>query len=398
MSKRRRFGRLRRLPSGRWQARYPLLDGQLVTAPRTFATKTEADRYLAAVETDLQRGDCQDPRAGAEQLGPYALRWVRNRRVRGKSLAPRTVALYEWQLQKHILPTLGRQQLRSLDVTSVRGWYDQLADPRTGPGAITAAKCYRLLRAILNTAVRDGEVRASPCVLVGAGDEHSGPRPAVSLDDVLRLGAAVPDRWRAFVLVAAFGGLRIGELTALTRDHVDLDRGTVEVVASAGYLPGGRRHVGPPKSQAGVRVIALPEIAADSLRRHLPRYAEQAPDGLVFIGPRGGAVRESTFGTKVWRPTLRELNLSHLHFHDLRGFAATLAAVTGATTAELMYRLGHATPDLALRYQRATATRDAAIARGLDELISKGAAPQGRQVSSRRSSLRSPGPEQLTLD
>lgn len=398
MSKRRRFGRLRRLPSGRWQARYPLPDGQLVTAPRTFATKTEADRHLAAVETDLQRGDCQDPRAGSEQLRPYALRWVRTRRVRGQPLAPRTVALYEWQLQKHILPALGRHQLRSLDVATVRGWYDRLADPLTGPGAITAAKCYRLLRAILNTAVRDGDVRTNPCVLVGAGDEHSGPRPAMALDDVLRIAAAVPDRWRAFVLVAAFGGLRIGELNALTREHVDLDCGTVEVVASAGYLPGGRRHVGPPKSRAGVRVIALPDIAADSLRRHLPRYAEQEPDGLVFIGPRGGAVRESTFGTKVWRPTLRDLNLSHLHFHDLRGFAATLAAITGATTAELMYRLGHATPDLALRYQRATATRDVAIARGLDQLIHEGAAQAGGPVTSHRPSRQSPEPEQLTLD
>jgi integrase len=398
LTKRRRFGRLRRLPSGRWQARYPLLDGQLVTAPRTFATKTEADRYLAAVETDLQRGDVQDPRTGSEQLRPYAERWVGTRRVRGKPLAPRTVALYEWQLQRHILPTLGRRQLRDLDPAAVRGWYERLADPTTGPGAITAAKCYRLLRAILNTAVRDGELRSNPCVLVGAGDEHSAPRPAVALDEVLRIAAAVPDRWRAFVLVAAFGGLRIGELTALTRDHVDLDRGTVDVVASAGYLPGGRRHVGPPKSRAGVRVIALPEIAADSLRRHVALYAEQEPDGLVFIGPRGGAVRESTFGTKVWRPTLHKLNLSHLHFHDLRGFAATLAAVSGATTAELMYRLGHATPDLALRYQRATATRDAAIARGLDELVNKRVAPAEPPATTRRSSSAPAEPEQLTLD
>jgi len=398
LAKRRRFGRLRRLPSGRWQARYPLLDGQLVTAPQTFATKTEADRYLAAVETDLQRGDVQDPRTGSEQLRTYAERWVRSRRVRGKPLAPRTVALYEWQLQRHILPTLGRRQLRNLDSTTVRGWYERLADPATGPGAITAAKCYRLLRAILNTAVRDGELRSSPCVLVGAGDEHSAPRPAVALHEVLGIAAAVPDRWRAFVLVAAFGGLRIGELTALTRDHVDLDHGSVDVVASAGFLPGGRRHVGPPKSRAGVRVVALPEIAADSLRRHVALYAEQEPDGLVFIGPRGGAVRESTFGTKVWRPTLRKLNLSHLHFHDLRGFAATLAAVSGATTAELMYRLGHATPDLALRYQRATTTRDAAIARGLDQLIAAGADAVRLDVARRASTNDRPEPEQLTLD
>jgi integrase len=224
--------------------------------------------------------------------------------------------------------------------------------------------------------VRDGEIRSNPCTLVGAGDEHTAPRPAVVLDDVLRIAGAVPDRWKAFVLVAAFGGLRIGELAALTRDHVDLEHGSVAVVASASYLPGGQRHVGPPKSEAGVRVVALPALAMDSLRTHLALYAEPEDDGLVFIGPRGAAVRETTFGTKVWRPTLARLCLSHLHFHDLRGFAATLAAVTGATTAELMYRLGHATPDLALRYQRATLDRDAAIARELDALLTPNKQPR----------------------
>lgn len=63
-----------------------------------------------------------------------------------------------------------------------------------------------------------------------------------------------------------------------------------------------------------------------------------------------------------------------------------------------MYRLGHAAPDLTLHYQRATAVRDAAIARGLDQLINKGAARPGGQISRRRPSNPSPGPEQLTLD
>jgi integrase len=371
MSKRRRFGRLRRLPSGRWQASYLDTAGGVITAPRTFATKTEADRYLAGVETDLHRGSWQDPRLGAEQLRPYALRWVRTRRVKGKPLAPRTVALYEWQLDKHVLPVLGRYALREVDTGAVRRWYDQIADAETGPGPMTAAKCYRLLRAILNTAVRDGQIRSNPCTLVGAGDEHTPPRPVVSLTDLFRIAEAVPKRWEAFVLVAALGGLRIGELAALTRDQVDLDAGTVSVTASAAYLPGGKRHVGPPKSPASERVITLPTVALDSLRYHLAHFAEQEPDGLVFIGPRGAAVRESTFGTKVWRLALRQLDLSHLHFHDLRGLAATLAAHTGATTAELMYRLGHATPDLALRYQRATLERDAGIARDIDSLLKK---------------------------
>ncbi len=93
------------------------------------------------------------------------------------------------------------------------------------------------------------------------------------------------------------------------------------------------------------------------------------PGGLVFVGPKGGPLRGSTFGRSVWRPAVAGAGLPGLHFHDLRGFAATLAAISGATTAELMRRLGHSTVDMALRYQRATSDRDAAIARALSDHV-----------------------------
>lgn len=368
MVSRRRFGRLRRLPSGRWQARYRDHTGCDVTAPQTFASKTDADRFLATIETDLSRGEWTDPHAGNETLRVYANRWLPARRVKGQPLAPRTVALYRWQLDRHILPTLGAMPLRQLTQAVVRRWHTALMD-ESGPGAVTAAKCYRLLRAICNTAVREGEIKQNPCTIIGAGDEHASPRPAVTLQQVLYLADAVPSRWKAFVLVAAFGGLRIGELAALTRDNVDIGRGTITVAASASHLPDGRRHVGPPKSRAGRRTVALPDLVVAALADHLERFSEPAAGGLVFVGAKGAPVRTTTFGTRVWRPTVRDAGLLGLHFHDLRGFAATLAAITGATTAELMHRLGHATPDVALRYQRATADRDAAIASALGELI-----------------------------
>jgi hypothetical protein len=72
---RRRFGSVRRLPSGRWQARYQTNDGRQHTAPETFATKTEATRHLAQVETDLSRGQWSDPRLGRTTFTQWATRW-----------------------------------------------------------------------------------------------------------------------------------------------------------------------------------------------------------------------------------------------------------------------------------------------------------------------------------
>lgn len=86
-----------------------------------------------------------------------------------------------------------------------------------------------------------------------AGQESSPERPAVSVPEVYALADAVGPRWRALVLLAAFCGLRFGELAALRRDSLDLLHNTIAVVASVAELPGGTRHTGPPKSEGGRR-------------------------------------------------------------------------------------------------------------------------------------------------
>ncbi len=360
------FGTIRRLRSGRWQARYTDRSG--VRHARTFATRGDASRHLAGTRADLDRGTWVDPTRGRGALSDYAGQWLDARRVRGRPLAPRTIALYRWQLDRHILPTLGAVELRHLDAATVRRWWATVTGA-TGPGAATAAKCYRLLHAVCVTAVADQEMARNPCAIRGAGTEPRDERPAVSVPEVAALADAVGPRWRALVLLAAFAGLRFGELAALTRADLDLMRGTVRVRASVAELPGGGRHVGPPKSEAGRRTVNVPPHVLPDLERHLTMYATSGRHGLLFVGPKGGPLRSANFGAKVWRPATRAVGLGGVHFHDLRGTAATLAAVSGATTAELMRRLGHATPDVAMRYQRATDDRDATLAQLMSEAV-----------------------------
>lgn len=79
---RRQFGSVRRLSSGRWQARYPGPNGAQMTAPTTFATKALAGAFLASVETDMRRGTWFDPTAGTVvSLGEYAATWLAQRTV-----------------------------------------------------------------------------------------------------------------------------------------------------------------------------------------------------------------------------------------------------------------------------------------------------------------------------
>ena len=126
--------------------------------------------------------------------------------------------------------------------------------------------------------------------------------------------------------------------------------------------------VGPPKSEAGRRTVALPAGALASLADHLSRFTGLAPSDWVFTGEKGGPVREAVWQHE-WAKARAGLGMPGLHFHDLRHAAATLAATTGAGVKEIMYRIGHSSPQAALRYQHASARRDLAIAAGIEDLI-----------------------------
>jgi len=135
----------------------------------------------------------------------------------------------------------------------------------------------------------------------------------------------------------------------------------------------GNHLVGPPKTDAGRRTIAIPAAVVDDLHRHLEHYAQAASDGYVLTGEKGGPLAPHVL-QKEWARARAAVGIEHLHLHDLRHLAGTLAATTGAGTKELMYRLGHASPQAALRYQHATKARDVAIADAIDALIAAGTA------------------------
>jgi len=165
------WGSGRKLSSGRYQCRYRI-DGTEHTAESTFRTRCEADAYLAAIRVDLDRDGWIDPVAGQVPLATYAWRWLDER----PGLRPRTSELYESELRLHILPVLGSIEVAKLTTSTVRSWHAQLLKAGR-PGPTTVAKCYRLLRAILTTAVEDGLLAKNPCIIKGAGVEHHEERP-----------------------------------------------------------------------------------------------------------------------------------------------------------------------------------------------------------------------------
>jgi integrase len=252
---------------------------------------------------------------------------------------------------------------------AVRSWHAR-AGPTTLPTAL--AQSYRLLRAILNVAVADEAIPSNPCRLRGAGTpKASRPSRALTAAEALQLAEQLgrdrrTERYRALLLVLAFGGLRFGEATALRRSDV-LSGGRLRVERSVRRV-GGRWLVGEPKTDAGHRTVTLPAAVASALEGHLEKHVAAAPDALLFSTSSGGYLARSNWNS-TFRRAADAIGLPAVRPHELRHTGATLAAGTGATTKELMRRLGHSSPAAALLYQHAADDRDADIARALDEML-----------------------------
>jgi integrase len=352
---RRRSGTVRKLSSGRWQARYLKPDGERVNAPGTFTTKTDAMRWLAAVETDIGRGDWHDPRSGDVPYDEWAERWLA---VKEPKLAPSTIDLYRYAIRGHIGPRFGPVEVGRITAVDVQGWLAELHASGLSPN--TVAKAYRVLKGSLDAAVDAGLIKQTPCRLKGAGTERTREMLIATPEQVALLVETAGPRWDALLRVAAYCGLRWGELGGLRRCDVDLDAGTIRVTRKLAEVNGTLSY-GPPKTAAGRRTVGVPSFVARSLAVHLDLCAEPGSEGLVFPALEGGPMRRSNFRRRVWEPATRAAGVPGLRFHDMRHTAATLAAASGTSLKALMARIGHASAAAALRYQHVIDGQDAEI-------------------------------------
>ncbi len=358
MASTRRFGNIRKLPSGRYQARYWHL-GKQVPADRMFATKADARAWLATIETEISSGRHLAPGAGRERFGDFGARWLELRDLR-----PRTRDTYASQLA-HVLAEFADIELRHITPSAVRTWHGRLSQSDLHPN--TVAKVYRLFRTMLDTAVDDGLIRANPVHIKGAAVERSTERPELGWDEVGLIADAIEPRFRALVWLGASSGLRFGELTGLTRRHVDLTSRSVRVEQALTFVRGKGPTLGPPKSAAAHRAVVIPAGVADMLAGHLDTYVDDEPDALVFTSVKNSPLVNRYFAP-FWKRAVREAELDErTRFHDLRHLAGTAAATAGASLREIMARMGHSSPDASLRYLKASERRDAEIADAIGE-------------------------------
>lgn len=297
MSGRRRFGAIRKLSSGRWQARYRGPDGALRSAPVTFPTKTDAARWLTVAEADMARGLWHDPKRGEVSFRDVVALWLASK----VNLRPMTMDGYRGLIELHIVPAFGDRPIGSITPLDVQTWLaDRKANSKLAPN--TLAKAYKILRAIMEPAVDAEIIARSPCRVKGAATERASEMRAATPDEVAAIAEVTDERWRALILLAAYSGLRRGALGGLRRRNIDLLHRHVQVTRQLTEIR-GQLGFSTPKTAAGTRTVTLPAMIVEVLEEHLGVYGQPGPDGLVFVNPDGSPRRRRA--TRSRRPNIR---------------------------------------------------------------------------------------------
>lgn len=309
---RRSFGKVRKLPSGKFQASYVGPDQKRHNAPTTFETKGDANTYLSIMEIKIRTSKWNlavDDQDKSLTVGAYADPWLADR-----DLKPRTRALYRNLLHRRILPALGSKPLVNLTASDIRGWHaDQAVSQPTA-----RAHAYALLRTILGSAVDDGLIPVNPCRIRSASQstrQHRiEPATMAQLETIVN---NMPERHRLMILLASWCALRFGELTELRRGDFDLSHARVRVTRGVTWVD-GKPTIGAPKSNAGIRDVAIPPHLVPAVRQHLQDHVGWGKDALLFSTANGEQIGRGGAFQKHWERARKAAGRDDLRFHDLR--------------------------------------------------------------------------------
>ncbi|MFI9836284.1 tyrosine-type recombinase/integrase [Nonomuraea sp. NPDC051941] len=320
-----------------------------------------AGRALATADHDGAGAGCT--------LGEWLARWPASK----DALRPSTRQGYATHICLYLIPQLGRILLHRLSSRDVNGLLAALASRPSPTGRrlspATVVRIHATLRTALNAAVRARLIPVNPAngaelprprrphpVVWTAGRtarwQQAGERPAVAVWTDQQLAAfltgVAQDRLYAAWWLAALRGLRRGELAGLRWTDVDVQAAELTVAQQRVHAD-GQVVVGPPKSAASCRVVALDAETVRVLRRHRERQEELSAragtrwreSGYVFTTATGAALRPD-YLTGRFRRLVTASGQPPIRLHDLRHGAATLALAARTDLKVVQAMLGHA--------------------------------------------------------
>jgi len=292
---------------------------------RSFATEEEAQAFVVSVES---------PTAEPARLDAYAAQWFHGYKNQVKGA---TAARYRSALNKYVIPHLGDRYLADLTASDIRAWQSGLLETRS-PATVRMARA--VLSQVIKDAIVDGLITANPLSPVSGPRRPKKPVRILSEAEISVAARSIEPRWRVLVLMAAYCGLRIGELCALRNDEVDFNRSVITVRRTLTRSDLGYGE-GPAKTDSSSRDVAVPRWLLDEVEIH--RGHGYSGETYLFTGSRGKSqLGYNHFLKYPWARMCEAAGLEGITPHDLRHTAVSLWIESGASPLLVARRAGHA--------------------------------------------------------
>ncbi len=335
------------------------IDGRVVT--RTFKKRKDADNYSNTIEADKLRGVVIDPRRSRVTVTDLSKAWLASNPTK----RPDTRATDDSHLRAHLIPAIGQQRISSVTPGQLQDLVNELSG-RLAPK--TVGRIYGVARAMFAYAVATDRLARSPCRGVKLPRVEVRARKVPSPEEVGGVAEATPAQYRAMVYLGADLGLRFSEVAGLRLGSLDLPGQALSIVETVTRDSKGSPVIGPPKSKASRRTVAVPTPLAAVLQDHVRSQALEGPGALLFTDSGGGPLRYANWRNRVWLPACRSAKVPGLGFHDLRRASATALVLDGVDLRTAGARLGHSDSRLTLElYAQVVADADRAAADSLGD-------------------------------
>ncbi len=338
--RRKGSGTTRRLPSGRYQARIIRPDGKRESLG-TYRTKTEAERALVRAEAEQIEGEWEPTPDNPGTVGEWGEKWL----AEAHHLKPSTRASYEVALRSHVLPRWGDTSVTKITRQDIAEWVAEMVGAGQKPDRIRLNMV--ALRNTLNIAMGANVLHVNPTIGIKRPQSKSHEMHPLTVEQIEALAEAIsrphgrterPDLGLA-VRLAAYTGLRAGELWALRRKHLDLDHRTIRVSESMTITDGTL--IASTTKTGTSRAVTWPAFLDEPIAKHLATRPDD-PNTLVFVSTTETPMRHNNFMAQHFRQALEPAGLPKgIRFHDLRHTHASLLIAMGAHPKAIQERLGH---------------------------------------------------------
>lgn len=351
---------------GRWRAR-KRIEGKLVS--KSFSSRAEAWAWAEGEESPVV-----EPARVPAPASPGRPDVLMDSFLDGPGLVTLNVrestqAFIQSIVRAHIRPRWGHWHLSQIQHRHVQEWIIDLSKTSLSPR--TVHHIYKVMHRVMADAEKFGLIQANPCVSISLPRVDEEEMRFLNTSQVEALTDAMRDRYKAFVPLCAYGGLRIGEAFGLRWKRIDLFRGTVDIAEIVTEV-NGRPVMGAPKTRAGRRTVSVPRVAVDALSDHRKRLGgNPGADAFVFGGDTPARTR--SFRRWWWAPAVEEAGLTPLRPHDLRHTAVAMWIAAGASPKEVAVRAGHTSVSFTLdRYGHLFPSMDQALVERLNAVIDRG--------------------------